>query len=75
MIINNRVYTLYGIDYTTYICGGIGLHKIQIQSYETELFYKESDMIKRLAELKEKECVDDIQLFATNIIRDKYKIN
>lgn len=65
---------LYGIDYETYICGGIGSQKLIKDNDKTELFYNESKMLLRLSELKESHCVDNIELFTTSIIRQEYRI-
>lgn len=43
---------LYGIDYNTYACGGIGSSKLCKMGNETVFFYKESEMLKTLAELE-----------------------
>lgn len=73
-IINNRVEIIYGIDYITYACGGIGNARLAINSYERELFYTESEMLKRLSELKkEGNLIGDIKLFINNITEKEYK--
>ena len=65
---------LYGIDYNRYICGGIGNTKISKVGCETVIFYKETDMLKTLTELKENHTVEIIKVFTTKINREEYKI-
>jgi hypothetical protein len=66
--------TLFGIDYDTYYCGGIG-NKIRIpHGKNTVIFYTESDMLKTLADLKKDYTVDIISVFTTPISRIDYKI-
>ena len=65
---------LYGIDYNTYACGGIGSSKLCKMGNETVFFYKESEMLKTLAELKDNNCVGEISVFTTPIYRIEYKI-
>jgi hypothetical protein len=65
---------LYGIDYDTYYCGGIGNVKLKHAGKKTVLFYTESDMLKTLADLKKDYTVDNISVFITPINRMDYKI-
>ena len=65
---------LYGIDYNTYACGGIGTVKLVRMGCETVLFYKESEMLKSLADLKSNNSVGEIKVFVTPINRIEYKI-
>jgi len=39
-----------------------------------ELFYTESEMFKRLSELKSNNCCDKFELFTTSIVKEKYEI-
>lgn len=76
-MINNVVEKLYGIDYTTYICGGIGNARLNSYSKERELFYTEAEMLKRLSELKKEEIrnvVGDFELFTATINKQEYKL-
>ena len=70
----NKSNKLYGIDYNTYACGGIGCAKLMPLGEVRELFYTESEMFKRLSELKSNNCCDKFELFTTNIIKEKYEI-
>lgn len=66
---------LYGIDYNVYVCGGIGNHKLQLWDKETVIFYTESEMLRKVAELKENSSVGEIKPFITSIDRVEYKLN
>ena len=70
----NKVDKLYGIDYHTYVCGGIDTAKLMPLGEVRELFYSESEMFKRLSELKSNNCCDKFELFTTSIVKEKYKI-
>ncbi len=65
---------LYGIDYNTYACGGIGDKKIAKLNTETTLFLTETDMLKALIELKENHCVGEVRPFTTEINREQYRL-
>ena len=65
---------LYGIDYNTYVCGGIGTTKLMKISCETLLFYTEYEMLKALAELKKENTIGEIKVFITPINRMEYKL-
>jgi len=70
----NKIEKLYGIDYKTYACGGIGNTKLCFTGDNRILFTNESDMLEELAQLK-KECTcDNFELFTTKIIKEEYKI-
>lgn len=70
----NEINKLYGIDYNTYSYGGIGSPKLVLLSKETEFFETESDMLKAIIRLKEKNNVDGITPFTTKINRVKYEL-
>lgn len=65
---------LYGIDYNKYVCGGIGSPKLALYGSDRELFYSESEMLKRLSELKSDITCGDFGVFITNIVKEKYEI-
>lgn len=65
---------IYGIDYKAYICGGLGNAKIMYNGKRRELFETETDMLKRLAELKTSNCNDEFELFISKIIKEEYKL-
>jgi len=73
LIIYYKPNKLYGIDYHTYVCGGIGCAKLMPLGEVRELFYTESEMFKRLSELKSNNCFDRFELFTTNIVKEKYE--
>jgi hypothetical protein len=70
----NEINKLYGIDYNTYAYGGMGSPKLVLLSKETEFFQTESDMLKAIIRLKEKNDIDGIIPFTTEINRVKYEI-
>ena len=72
-MLHNKVNKLYGIDYHTYVCGGIGCAKLMLLGEVRELFYTESEMF-RLSKLKTNNCCDKFELFVTNIVKEKYEI-
>lgn len=66
---------LYGIDYNTYACGGIGNQKLRFMGRKTLLFYSESEMLNMIADLKKESTVGEIKPFVTYIInKEEYKI-
>lgn len=65
---------LYGIDYNTYVCGGIGNYKLNIADSKTVFFYTESDMLRKVAELKEDYSIGEIRPFITEVKRTEYKL-
>jgi len=65
---------IYGIDYSIYVCGGIGKPKIKKIGENTLLFCTESEMLKALAELKADHTVGEIKPFVSTINREEYKI-
>jgi len=50
----NKIEKLYGIDYKTYACGGLGNAKLLFTGDNRVLFTNESDMLKELAQLKKR---------------------
>ena len=70
----SKIKKLYGLDYNRYVCGGIGNAKIKKIGEQRELFYTESEAIKRLSELKEEVVYGDFELFTTKINKKPYKI-
>jgi len=70
----NKIEKLYGIDYNTYVCGGIGMKKLMPLGEVRELFYTESEMLKRLSELKANCYCNKFELFTTEIVKEKYNI-
>ena len=64
---------IYGIDYSIYVCGGIGKPKIKKIGENTLLFCTESEMLKALAELKAYRTVGEIKPFISTINREEYK--
>jgi hypothetical protein len=65
---------LYGIDYNTYICGGIGDVKLYQMGSKTVFFYNEKEMLKVLADLKSDHTIGQIKVFVTSINRMPYEI-
>ena len=65
---------VYGIDYNTYICGGIGECKLARCKSETILFYSEVEMLKTLVKLKDNKCIGEIELFTSVIGKVKYEV-
>lgn len=65
---------LYGIDYSTYVTGGINNMKLRCTGSNTIFFYTESEMLEALVELKEDYTVGEIVPFVTPIIREEYQI-
>lgn len=66
---------LYGVDFKEYVCGGIGNCKLSLVGSETLLFYSESEMLKKVAELKNNNCIGEIKPFITHIVnKEKYEI-
>lgn len=66
---------LYGIDYNTYMCGGIGDKKLAHMGDETVLFDNEPEMLEILAKLKKDYTVGEIKVFTTKINRESYNVN
>ncbi len=65
---------LYGIDYNIYVCGGIGNYKLQIADSKTVFFYTESEMLRKVAELKENNSIGEIKPFITEVKKIEYKL-
>lgn len=65
---------IYGIDYNTYVCGGIRDTKLVLLGSKTVLFYKESEMLTELVKLKEDHCVGEIKVFISPIVRSEYSV-
>jgi len=65
---------LYGTDYNTYACGGIGNCKLRHSGSKTVLFYSEIEMLNMVAELKKESTVGEIKPFVTYITnKEKYE--
>ena len=73
-MLGKKIDKIYGIDYNSYLCAGIG-NPIKLQLGEnTLLFCTESEMLKVLAELKADHTVGEIKPFVSTINREEYKI-
>jgi len=73
-MLGKKIDKIYGIDYNSYLCAGIG-NPIKLQLGEnTLLFTTESEMLKALEELKADHTVEEIKPFTSTINREEYKI-
>jgi len=73
-MIFHKIEKLYGIDYKTYACGGIGNAKLCFTGDNRELFYTEADMLEKLSQLKRECTCDNFELFTTTITKEKYNL-
>lgn len=67
---------LFGIDFNKYACGGLGNQKLQLMESKTLLFCSESEMLNKVAELKNESTIGEIKPFVTYIVnKESYKFN
>lgn len=69
-----KINKIYGIDYNTYVAGGIGNRKLQKWGEETELFISEKEMLKTLGELKEDCRTGEEVPFVAELVRKDYAL-
>jgi len=70
----HKIEKLYGIDYQTYACGGMGNIKLFPTGSNRVLFVTEEDMLKQLSYLKKQNTCSHFELFTTKIIKEEYKL-
>lgn len=68
-------HVLYGVSYNIYATGGIGNRNLMVLENKTELFVAESDMLRRVASLKNEKCIGEIEPFVESVSKSECRIS